>query len=215
MKRACPIGRFSWIALVGLCLAAPAAIAQNGTSQQDKARKAAQDEPWQSGILYGEHFAYAISAPKGWILDSETARAQGPGCSAVFYRRGETWQHGKAVMYIVVVAKTKGVSLQTVVQDDVAEFKKGNDHTGVKKSPSLQTKDHREAVSCTFVHAASGAAEEQVCYVDAPTAIFTIVLTARTKNDYERAVPDFAALVRSFFFITSDVKIEKKGEDHR
>jgi hypothetical protein len=73
----------------------------------------------QAGILYGRGYAYILSAPKGWVMDDETGRSE--GLEAVFYRQGESWAAGAAVLYANVAPKVKGQddTLAKIIQYDL------------------------------------------------------------------------------------------------
>src|SRR5260370_10752719 len=90
----------------------------------------AQDE---SGIIYGKGYSFALTTPKGWVLDTTSGRQQ--GLQAVFYPKGSSWKTGAAVMYANVYQKTDPTkeSLQTIIANDLADFR--------KKSPNLKVVD--------------------------------------------------------------------------
>src|ERR1051326_3275936 len=95
----------------------------------------AQDD---SGIIYGKNYSFALTAPKGWVLDTASGRQQ--GLQAVFYPKGSSWKNGAAVMYANILQKTDPAkeSLQTIIANDVADFKKesprSEEHTSELKS---------------------------------------------------------------------------------
>jgi hypothetical protein len=160
----------------------------------------------QSGILYGKEFAYALSAPPGWVMDDATGRAQ--GMSAVFYRRGESWDKGDAVMYANVAAKVKGQddTLEKVIKYDIEQTKKNNPDTTAQRVQPLPTKDGRKAVTYAFSMAGTGASREKLAYIDTPKVVVMLALTGHSDTAYNQALPDFARLVNSFVFMTNNVQ---------
>src|SRR5689334_4614236 len=51
---------------------------------------AAPPEKREGGIVYGPGISFAIEAPEGWTLDTESG--QGQGLTAVFYPKGSNWK---------------------------------------------------------------------------------------------------------------------------
>lgn len=156
----------------------------------------------QSGILYGDDFAYTISAPKGWIMDDETARTS--GLSVVFYRKGETWVKGKAVMYVNVLGRKQGATAKKAIANDIAEFKERNPKIKITQDKTLQTGDRRNAVTYVFSHVDDKTSDERVSYVEMPTVVLLIALTSQTSKDYKNAVADHTALVQSIGYLGVD-----------
>lgn len=206
--------KFSWNAtglfgLMALLAADSIAAQQTGKTPaaSSRAGQSSSVENSQSGILYGKDYAFTLSAPKGWKLDDAAGRAQ--GVVAVFYRHGESWSSGPAVMYANVAYKVKGQddTFQKVVQYDLRQSRIHRPGIQVTAAAPLATGDGRKAVAYLFTHA-PGAAKEKAVYIDTPKVVVMLVLTAKTDAAYDGAVADFTRLVRSFAFISSDVEIK-------
>src|SRR5260221_14683529 len=60
------------------------------------------------GIIYGEDHAFNLKAPKGWMLDNESAVSQ--GLRAVLSRKGSTWENSGVIAYARARSRRKKVA---------------------------------------------------------------------------------------------------------
>jgi len=161
----------------------------------------------QSAILYGKNFSYAVSEPKGWVLDSEAGKSQ--DLSVVFYKQGQSWQNGDAVIYINLNPRRKGVSLEREAKEDANEFLKREPDLLITSAPPFKTHDGRKALTFTFMHRKGQPPFEKTVYIQMPTITQTVVLTAKTRSAYTAALPVLTTVVRSLWFLTDKVNIKK------
>ena len=178
-----------------------------GAPVQDKAKAGQSTSTGESAILYGRNFSYAVSEPNGWVLDSQAGKSQ--DLSVVFYKRGQSWQNGDAVIYINLNSRRKGVSLEREAKEDVAEFSKREPDLLIAPAQPLQTRDGRKALTYTFLHRDGKPPFEKTAYIQMPTITQTVVLTAKTRASYDAALPTFASIVGSLNFLTDKVTIKK------
>src|SRR2546423_1242527 len=68
-----------------------------------------------TGLAYGDDHAYFLTAPQGWVLDTESGVEQ--HIFAVFYPKGSSWDAGSVVMYSNASA-LKGRTSEQAIQDD-------------------------------------------------------------------------------------------------
>jgi len=160
-----------------------------------------------AGIIYGSHHAFTVEAPSGWVLDNQAG--QSDGLVAVFYRTGESWEHGTAVMYVNTASPDSGHDADPlqVIADDSARFASEVPPVSERSAPSLSTRDGRAAHVRYFDGGPRGR-YEAVAYIAEKTLTPMIVLTSRTRAAFEAALPAFAQLVGSYWFMTSDVRIQ-------
>jgi predicted secreted acid phosphatase len=165
----------------------------------------AQDDSMNAGIVYGDNHAFAVGAPKGWVLDNSSGVNQ--GIYAVFYPKGRSWRESPAVMYVNTASKSvKGnETIEQLIAFDVEQSQERDSLVKVVELPSLLTKDHKTARVREFAHSNY----EAVAYIDEETIITLICLTARTKAQYDGAYPAFEELVASYFFMTKNVSLPK------
>ena len=183
------------IALMLLCISVHA---------QEKSEKSGN-----SGIIYGANHAFTLTAPKGWVLDNTSGKGQ--GLQAVFYPEGSSWKNGAAVMYANVYQKknVKEESLEKVIAGDIDEYKKRSPELKITDAePLLTAKDVRvkdkKAIIKYFTGDENGN-HEAVAYVDEGKVVVMLVLTARSKKDFESSLSAFKELVGSYFFLGGKV----------
>lgn len=159
----------------------------------------------QSGIVYGKDHAFLIRPPAGWVLDTRSGQAQ--GLHAVFYPRGSGWLTGPVVMYVNAARKEDGASggVEALIAEDLARLKKHSPDVRASRLPALKTQDGRTAVVRLFEGDQWGN-REAVAYIEEKKIVSLVVLSARTKEQYEAARPAFDALVASYAFISDAVR---------
>jgi hypothetical protein len=153
-----------------------------------------------TGIVYGKNHVFAVTAPEGWVLDNKSGVGQ--GLHAVFYPVGSSWTESKAVMYVNAAPKSE--TLEKFIEGDVAEFRKNAPGLKVTddETPTLAGKE--KGVVKRFSDDESGS-HEAVAYVEESKVVVMVVLTARTRKEFESALPAFRQLVSSYRFISDKV----------
>jgi hypothetical protein len=156
-------------------------------------------EPGRTSLVYGARHAFLIQAPSGW------ERLVVPRIPAAFHRVGETWQDGPAVMYVNTITSDSGPAQtpEKAFLDDSVRFAHSVENLVIENLPKISTADGRDALVRTF-RGDPPAQVEVVAYVRETTVTPIIVLSARTADDYKRAIPEFMALVGSYEFITAN-----------
>jgi hypothetical protein len=152
-----------------------------------------------TGLAYGKNHAYFLTAPPGWILDTESGTAQ--GIFAVFYPKGSSWK-GPVVMYSNA-ADREGRSPEAAVKADVHAMRQSNPALKVVRGESLRTKDNKETVVRYFSGDRYGN-YEAAAYVVEKNIVANIILTARSKAAFESELPAFRRLVGSYRFASDD-----------
>ena len=175
--------------LIILCsLAAHAQEARAGAGDKD------------TGVVFGKDYAFAVTAPGGWVLDTESGIQQ--GLHAVFYPAGSSWKEGQAVMYVNAAAKPD--TLEKFVEADVASFRKGSPRLKVSDEGPLAVDGRQRVVAKRFVEDQLGN-YEAVAYVEEGKVVVTLVLSARTQGEFDAALPAFRKLVSSYRFVSDKV----------
>src|SRR5205823_5824519 len=72
---------------------------------------------------------------------------------------------------------------------------------------AMETGDGRKATLYTFDGPGTGRVREKIAYIDTPNVVVMLVLTARAPAAYEKALPDFQQLIRSFHFLADRVTV--------
>jgi len=165
-------------------------------------------EDANAGIIYGDNHAFFLTPPKGWVLDNFSGVSQ--GLHAVFYRLGSSWSDAKSVMYANTVSK--GVqgdeTIDKVIEGDVSRFRATSPNLSVISTAPSITGDRKEAIVKLFF-GDRYSNHEAVAYIDERKVVVIIVLSSRSKEEFEASLPAFKELVGSYRFFTEDVRIDK------
>lgn len=154
------------------------------------------------GILSGPGYAFILVAPEGWVLDDVSGRKE--GLPAVFYKRGDSWSRAKVVMYANPVLKSKGETADSIIATDVSRFRKGNPGIVVEDGAPVAVMGGRKLPVKVFRGTKDGDTEV-VAYADESSCVVMLVLTG-TPDGVRAALASFAALLRTYTFITSEVR---------
>ncbi len=165
-------------------------------------------EQYVGGIVYGKDHVFALSAPKGWVLDNTSGVKM--GLHAVFYPKGSSWENSAAVMYANTIRKNldQKETLNQVIEADLDGYKKHSPTVKVADAGQLPTKHEAQKAIVKYFSGDRNGRFEAVAYIDEKKTVIVLVLTAKTKKDFEDALPNFKELVASYFFISDQVTIE-------
>ncbi len=153
-----------------------------------------------TGLAYGTKHAYFLTAPHGWMLDTDSGKSQ--HIFAAFYPKGSSWSDGDVVMYSNAAARDNKTPEQAI-EDDYKELKKKSSKLKIEDGGTLTTRDKKQAVVKYFKGDKWGNTEA-VGYVVEPTVVANIVMSARTAEAFEASLPAFRQLVASYRFVTDD-----------
>jgi hypothetical protein len=162
-----------------------------------------------TGIIYGLHHAFSLSAPKGWVLDNKSGVSQ--GLYAVFYPVGSSWKTSVAVMYARGIAKeNSAISIKTQVELTLRDFREnGSLNISARFVKDTVTEKGKNG-SIYYFNGDRWGNHEAVAYFEETKTINFIVLTSRTKDAFDAALGAFEELAKSYMFITDQVKIENE-----
>jgi hypothetical protein len=152
----------------------------------------------RSALLYHDSASFFVDPPSGWILDaSELARAQGP--IAVFYRHGESWRSGDAVMYanVIRLRGTGADALAETIREQIARWSAAAGDAVVTDLPDIRSNNGQVASVRKFVSRARRT-HEAVAYIRHGSVVPLLVLVARSEAAFAGAYPDFERLVKSY-----------------
>ena len=154
-----------------------------------------------TGLVYGDGFSYQVTAPAGWVLDTEAGVAD--GLSAVFYPAGRTWTNAEAVMYVHSMERPAGATLEQVIAGEAASFMHASGgHPAVRAVGAVALESGIHAPVRLFSGDRYGN-HEAIAYVETPTVIGLVVLSAHQQPAFDAALPAFRALVRSWQYAGS------------
>ena len=174
-----------------LALAAVLAFVPCAFSQAQRACKGA------SSLVYRDSVSFILDAPRGWTLDCEAGRNDGP--LTVLYRVGESWRDGQAVMYANLLPLEPGADTTMAKRID-AEVRDWTQRTGdavVTRDSSIRTAGGIVVPVLRFVSKTHGL-QEIVAYIPRGREMPVLAMTARSSEAFEGALSAFRALVHSY-----------------
>lgn len=189
-------------AVLGLAAAATIAAADGGGVSTG-----AMQNGSSSGMIYGEGHAFLLTAPVGWVLDSESGVKQ--GLHAVFYPAGSSWADAPAVMYANTAWRDtmKNEPLESFIVGDVSEARSKSSRLQVARVPAITTEDGKLAEVRVFTGDTWGN-REKVAYIQERRVFVLLTLTAKSRASFARSAPAFDSLVRSYQFLTEKVEFK-------
>lgn len=168
-------------------------------------RLQSQPEPPQNlgvAVVVGKNHAWMLEAPEHWVLDREGAAASGLG--AAFRPADQTWSASPAVMYANAIVKSgDSITVAGIIAADMERAATRIPKTTIKEEEPIGTIEGVDARVCYFVKSDSSLFEA-VAYIDCPTVVALVVLSARNGKDFQASLRAFARLVDSYEWITND-----------
>lgn len=158
------------------------------------------------GLVYGPEYSFILKPPAGWVLNNQSGAKQ--GIHAVFYPKGSSWSEAPAVMYATAAVKKQegSTTVQGIIDKDIAKFKQKNPRIVITEGRPLQTADGKTA-QVRLYRGDQWNNMEAVAYIDEPTVVAVLVLSARSQKSFEKSFPAFEQLVASYHFSTANVKM--------
>jgi hypothetical protein len=195
--------KFQKVAICLMLLTSFVCVIKAQTKTDSKAEKE------NSGIIYSGKTSFILSAPKNWVMDGTSGRNQ--GVAAVFYQQGSTWQNSITAMYVNVYEKNSKLdTVEKIIENDIKDFRDNSDKLKVEDLEPLSTSKKNQKTIIKYFTGDQYGNHEVIAYIDEEKAVTMIVLTAKNKKDFDSSFPSFKELVSSYFFLTSDVKLENK-----
>lgn len=174
-----------------------------GVTLATPAASIAEQTEMGTGLAYGKNHAYFLTAPEGWVLDTECGAAQ--RVYAVFYPKSSDWD-GPVAMYSNA-APRDGRTITEAIQKDIDHMQGRSAGIKVTDAGTTKTADGKVASLRYFTGDKFGN-YEAVGYVPENKVVVNIVLTARNKAAFEEGLTPFRKLVESYRFVTDNPKIE-------
>jgi hypothetical protein len=149
--------------------------------------------------LYSGDSGFLVSAPAGWVTDTETGKKLGGCC--VFYPEGSSWDNAITVMYPNIVAKKPGqATLKEFMENDLEGFKSHDPDLTYEDSKDLSVGDGRTG-KVRYFYGVNRGSSEAVAYVDEPKVIALLVLSSKTRKGLNDSMRDFQQLLQSYQFV--------------
>lgn len=180
----------------------PKPVAKSATPRPTSGSKTTVQSGKETTLLYGDDHVFAICAPQGWVIDDTSG--MGSRIRVVLYPKGQKWATASTVMYANPLHQDakRPKALRDMIERDVASFRKNNPKGVVLNGPVMPTATEKRAEVRFFSHE-GGQPHEAVAYVAEDELVMLLVLSARTAEDFNKALPAFQLLVKSYNFVGS------------
>ena len=155
------------------------------------------------GIIKGSDHPFALKAPKGWVLDTESAVDE--GIQDVFYPKTTTWADSMAVIYARSDSRDEEIkTVEDVVADVLKDFHDNDSPNSVaKRDQTFTTTAGQEGVIYRYTGDRWGNFEA-VAYFTEDQAINFVVFTARTEEAFNASLGAFEELIKSYEYLTGE-----------
>jgi len=155
------------------------------------------EETLPGGSVYGPKAGFNISAPEGWIVDTESGKGQDLPC--VLYPKGSSWSDAKTVMY-AKVASPQWEGVNAFVATAIKEMKAKH---GIPKEKiaSGKTKDGHDYFINEYPATKNYSQWERVGYVQLPQGVGYIVLTSRDRASYQKDSGALEQVLKSLVYV--------------
>lgn len=154
-------------------------------------------EEMGTGMLFGDNHSFNVTAPRGWVLDNQSAASQ--GVYMTFYPVGQTWKDSPVVVYGKAVTKEKEIkTVEDQVKSVVDEFHSiGSPNYTASRQPSIFLPDGKEAILYFFEGDQWGNYEAAAYFEEAATINY-LVFNARNKKMFDTHLPAFKKMILSY-----------------
>lgn len=158
-------------------------------------------------LVHGDDHSFVISAPTGWVLDDTSG--MGSLIRVVFYPRGQSWSEASTVMYANPLhhKESARAGLEDMIEKDVKAFRKQTPRGMVSVAPAIETVGKRKAEVRWF--APDGTQPVEACaYIPEDGMVMLLVLSSRSADGFQKALPAFQWLVHSYDFVGKDSELQ-------
>lgn len=148
------------------------------------------------GVLLGHQHAFAYTAVNGWVLDNQSGANQ--GLHMVFYPKQQTWKNSPVLMYGRAMPLSKVPSIKDHVDFTVNDFRThGNPNYKATYQGTIELNNDKQAQIYYFSGDQWGN-YEAAAYVKEKHTINYLVFNARTKQAFDKNIPAFNNMVRTY-----------------
>jgi hypothetical protein len=135
-----------------------------------------------AGIVHGPKAGFNITAPEGWVIDTEAGKGQDLPC--VLYPKDTSWAHAKTGMY-AKVASPQWEGAEAFVAWAIKGMK-AQHGTPKQKIAVGKTKDGHDYFINEYPATKTYSQWERVGYVQLPHAVAYIVLSSGDHASYKK-----------------------------
>jgi hypothetical protein len=153
-------------------------------------------------VVEGDDHLFMVASPAGWVLDDTSGMGSRIRC--VFYPKGQTWAGAATVMYVNPLHGfgVEKRTLATMIAENEKAFRTRAPKGKITDAGTLPTGAGKTAQVRYF--APDGRAPvEAVTYVPEKELVMLIVLSARTAQGFQQALPAYRELVSTYAWVGS------------
>jgi hypothetical protein len=144
------------------------------------------------GIVFGNDWAFAFSAPAHWTAQCRAEKSTDPALA--LWPRETTFADAPAAISVTVREKNPR-SLALFAADDQQRFRSDKPNLTVRFEPGMPVGGGATAL---VFRATDERNHKFIAYLEGPTRFFVVVMSARTSESLDAHRGDFKALLNSF-----------------
>ena len=161
------------------------------------------------GIVHGPKAGFDITAPEGWVLDTESGKGQDMPC--VLYPKGSSWADAKTAIYANVAGpEWEGVNAFVAMAIKEMKAKRG---TPKEKIASGKTKDGHDYFINEYPATKNYSQWERVGYIQLPQGVGFIVLTSRDRASYQKDSGALEKVLKTLVYVQPKSEVAS-GEEY-
>ncbi len=154
-------------------------------------------------VIEGDDHLFMVSAPKGWVIDDTSGMGSRIRC--VFYPKGQKWATAPTVMYVNPLhgyaARNRTVS--SLIAEDARSFLKRSPRGKVSDMGKLTTLGGKSA-SVRYFSEEGAPPHEAVAYVPEKDLVMLLVLSSKTPQGFQQALPAYRELITTYSWVGSN-----------
>jgi tetratricopeptide (TPR) repeat protein len=149
------------------------------------------------GIVHGPKAGFNISAPEGWVVDTESGKEQDFPC--VLYPKGSSWADAKTAMYANLAGpEWEGVDAFVTMAIEEMKAKHG---IPKQKIASGKTKDGHDYFINEYPATKTYSQWERVGYIQLPQGVAFVVLTSHDKTSYQKDAGVLEKVLKTLVYV--------------
>ena len=157
-------------------------------------------------ILKYENKGIIIKAPNGWVLDCESGSES--GISAVFYKKGETWENAETVMYINFASlKIENQNnLNDLISFDIENFKENYEGIEIKTKEKIKLENFGGIIK--YFGGGTYKSFEYLAYLDLKEFAIMTIISSRSESALNNNYSNFKELLKSIKVLNIEIQNE-------
>ena len=165
-------------------------------------------EKYPKGIVHGPKAGFNITAPEGWVIDTEAGKGQDLPC--VLFPKDSLWANAKTGMY-AKVASPQWEGVEAFVAWAIKGMK-AQHGTPKQKIAIGKTKDGHDYFINEYPATKTYTQWERVGYVQLPQGVAYIVLTSRDQASYHKDLGALEQVLKTLVYVEPNSEVSSGQE---